>query len=312
MFAVLAALIAALTVSVRTDVILRASIDEINTTGYEDSPFLSPDGKSLYFMYTPWSTWPVVFWGGSPVLLGPERPGHHINPEDNPWEDADLYVSTKASNGTWSTPRNLGFNDDQADCCAMTWNGSTFAYQRTQRPQGGLTDIYFMQSSGNKWIRTSAGTGVNGLTSSESNAHLSSDGTTLYFTSDRAGGYGKHDLYVSYKRTDGTWGPAANMGPKFNTAAFEDQVWVSRDGKTMYFNRELDIMTSKRVNGAWTTPALVKFGGVWVPGAEVSVTDDGSTMVFAEVRPEVEDIVIVSSKLQSNGTWGPTAPIYAK
>jgi hypothetical protein len=153
---------------------------------------------------------------------------------------------------------------------------------------------------------------VNGTTSSESNAHISSDGTTLYFTSDRAGGYGKHDLYTSYKRQDGTWGPAANMGPKFNTAAFEDQVWVSRDGKTIYFNRELDIMTSKRVNGDWTTPVVVKFGGVWVPGAEVSVTDDGSTMVFAEVRPEVEDIVIVSSKKQSNGTWGPTSPVYAR
>ncbi len=308
-------IIALASVSVRTQGTLSTSADAINSTGYEDSPFLSPDGKSLYFMYTPWSIWPV-FFGLSPVLLGPERLGHHINPDDNPWEDADIYVSTRADNGGWTTPRNLGFNDDQADCCAMTWDGSLFVYQRTQRPESALTDIYLVQMSRNgTWTRMPAGAGVNGAASSESNPHLSADGRSLFFTSDRSGGFGRSDLYVSHRQTDGTWGQAANLGSRFNTAASEDQPWVSRDGNTLYFNREPGptIMVSTRSGaGGWSVPAVVRFGSVVPQAAEVSVSDDGSTMVFAEVRPDLEDIVFVSSQRQQNGTWGATRPLLAR
>jgi len=295
---VLSAVVGLGSVSVRTDGLLRRTIEDINTTGYEDSPFLSADGKSLYFMYTPWSIWPV-FFGRSPYVSGPERPGHHINPDRNPWEDTDIYVSDKAADGTWSRPRNLGFNDNQADCCAMTWDGKLFAYQRSQRPSSAYTDIYLVELSGTTWIRTPAGPNVNGLTSSESNAHLSADRTALYYTSNRAGGFGGHDLYVSHRQADGTWGPSANLGSKFNTAANEDQIWVSRDGATIYFNREPGptIMVSTRSSaGDWSMPTVVRFGGAVPPAGEVSVTDDGSTIAFAEVRPEVEDIVFVYAR----------------
>ncbi|MGH9220035.1 MAG: hypothetical protein ACRD1W_12080, partial [Vicinamibacterales bacterium] len=128
--------------SAHTDTPLSQTAAAINTVGYEDSPYLSPDGTHLYFMYTPYTTWPV-FYGQSPVLIGPERLGHHIN-RTSAWEDTDIYVAT-LDNGVWSTPRNLGFNDDQADCCAMTWDHRLFAYQRTQRPSTALTDLYFVR-----------------------------------------------------------------------------------------------------------------------------------------------------------------------
>jgi len=290
---------------------LSTSAAAINTTGYEDSPFLTADGTALYFMYTPWSIWPT-FFGGQPVLLGPERPNHHINPDRNPWEDSDVYVAYQQPDGTWSAPQNLGFNDAQADCCAMTWNGALFAYQRTQAPNSPLTDIYFVErQSDGRWVRTSAGPGVNTATASESNPHLTADGAHLFFTSDRRGGFGRNDLYVSDRLGNGAWGPARNLGPTFNTAENEDQIWVSRDGRTIYFNREPgpEILVSTYGNGAWSIPVAVEFGGMRIAAAEASLTDDGTRIVFAQVRPDLQDIVIVTARRQDDGTWSAPVPI---
>lgn len=290
--------------------ILSATADAINTTGYEDSPFLAPDGRSVYFMYTPWSVWPVLFYAAAPVLAGPERPMHHIN--RNPWEDSDIYVSRLQADGTWSVPENMAFNDGQADCCAMTWDGVLFAYQRTQEPDSALTDIHFMsRRADGRWVRQSAGPLVNLPGSSESNPHLTPDGRTLFFTSDRPGGLGKADLYGSSRRADGSWGPPVNLGPLFNTAENDDQIWLSYDARTMYFNRDPGprVFTSTQINGRWTTPTEVLFGGVPVDGAEASLTYDQSRIVFAQVRPDLEDIVLVTARRQPDGTWGPVSPI---
>jgi hypothetical protein len=277
----------------------------INTRGWEDSPFLSAVGKHLYFLYTPWQTWPV-FFGRSPYVAGPERTGHHVNPDRNPWEDSDIYVSDRSGDGRFSTPVNIGFNDAQADCCVMTWANDRFVYQRTQWPNSGLTDIYFVDRAGGKWVRRSAGAAVNGAKSSESNPHVTADGQYLFFTSDRAGGFGKNDLYVSARNADGSWGEPQNLGPSINTADNEDQAWVSRDQQTLYFNREPGprVLTSVRLDSGWAMPSMVRFGSQLIDGAEVSITDDGSTIVLASVRWDLEDIVLVQAKRLADQTWG--------
>ncbi|MFX8945995.1 hypothetical protein ABTN08_20450, partial [Acinetobacter baumannii] len=50
----------------------------------------------------------------------------------------------------------------------------------------------------------------------ESSPAISPDKQTLYFSSNRPGGYGGRDLYVSYRKPNGTWSPAVNMGPTIN------------------------------------------------------------------------------------------------
>jgi hypothetical protein len=308
--ALTAALSIAASLVVYTNNPLARTAAAINTIGYEDSPYLSPDGTRLYFMYTPYTMWPV-FYGRWPMLVGPERSGHHIN-RRNPWEDTDLYVATLDS-GVWTTPHNLGFNDDQADCCAMTWDHRLFAYQRTQRPLSALTDLYFVQlSAGGDWIRTSAGSAVNMTNSSESNPHITADGRALYFSSNRNGGFGQMDLYVSYRGRDGSWQVPQNMGPTFNTRENEDQIWISRDQRTIYFSREPgpQILTSTWSEASgWSLPEPVLFGGRVVHGAEVSLNDDQTLMVFAEVRPDLEDIVFVYSERAPDARWGAPRPI---
>ncbi len=102
----------------------------INTgTGWSDSPFISRDGQRLYFMYSRYNFAPYIKSGGktAPVLSGPDRPGlHHSN---NPWDESDIYMSTKNSNGTWGEPVALGLNGPYGDAGGMEIdNGNTFVW----------------------------------------------------------------------------------------------------------------------------------------------------------------------------------------
>jgi hypothetical protein len=83
---------------------------------------------------------------------------------------------------------------------------------------------------------------------------ISKDGLSLYFASDRLGGFGGEDIYVSQRETrDDEWGPAMNLGPIINTTLSEMVPAFSRDGHLMFFasNRPgglggVDIWVSRR------------------------------------------------------------------
>lgn len=95
---------------------------------------------------------------------------------------------------------------------------------------------------------------------------LSKDGLSLYFTSDRPGGFGFMDLWVSQRPSrDDAWGTPMNLGGVINTAASENVPALSRDGHWLFFNSTRpgglggqDIWASWRANPqddfAWETP----------------------------------------------------------
>lgn len=70
----------------------------------------------------------------------------------------------------------------------------------------------------------------------EISASINTDGSIMYFASDRKGGFGGMDIYMSRKLPTGAWGPAKNMGDVINTAEDEDFPNISPDGKTLYFS----------------------------------------------------------------------------
>ena len=105
-----------------------------------------------------------------------------------------------------------------------------------------------------------------GLSNSEFNdCHpaLNIDGDKLYFASDRPGGFGKMDLYVSFKTGD-TWGTPINLGPSINTAGNEVFPFIHADN-TLYFASTgrggkggLDIFqTTVGKNGEWSKPIIL-------------------------------------------------------
>jgi outer membrane protein OmpA-like peptidoglycan-associated protein len=69
----------------------------------------------------------------------------------------------------------------------------------------------------------------------ESAPSLSPDKRDLYFTSNRPGGYGGNDLYVSHRMDNGRWSAPVNMGPTINTAGDESAPFIHADNSSLYF-----------------------------------------------------------------------------
>jgi hypothetical protein len=107
----------------------------------------------------------------------------------------------------------------------------------------------------------------------ESHAAISPDGKKLYFTSNREGGLGELDLWISEIDATGDWGVPSNLGNIVNTPYNEETPFISEDGNTLTFSSEghgsmggYDIFLSKLSGGRWTSPVNI--------GYPVSTTDD--------------------------------------
>jgi len=71
--------------------------------------------------------------------------------------------------------------------------------------------------------------------------YVAPDESFLIFRSTRTGGYGGNDIYISYKKTDGSWTNPKNLGNKINTSGDEFSGDITPDGKYMTFGRNNDI-----------------------------------------------------------------------
>lgn len=69
---------------------------------------------------------------------------------------------------------------------------------------------------------------------------IAPDESYLIWDSEREDGYGESDLYIRFKQTDGSWGPAINMGGNINSSNDDFFATVTPDGKYILFNRKLD------------------------------------------------------------------------
>jgi hypothetical protein len=95
----------------------------------------------------------------------------------------------------------------------------------------------------------------------ESHACISADGKKLYFASNREGGLGSLDIYVSNLDAKGKWGPAENLGPTINTPFNEDNPFITENDSVIFFCSEghnsmgcYDIFSSRRNGNGWIIP----------------------------------------------------------
>ena len=94
---------------------------------------------------------------------------------------------------------------------------------------------------------------------------LSADGRALYFVSDREGGFGGNDIWVTQKTHDGEWGGPVNLGELVNSTAEENNPALSTDGRLLFFDSNrpggygrLDVYVARRADPAvqmgWSSP----------------------------------------------------------
>jgi outer membrane protein OmpA-like peptidoglycan-associated protein len=206
--------------------------DSVNTKDAEYYPTVSLDGHTLIFT-------------------------RRVN--DN---NEDFYQST-LTNGHWSKsrslPGNINTNENEA-AQSMSLDGQWLIFNGCNFPQGfGSCDLYISYLTPDGWgTPYNLGDSVN-TEFWESGPSLSPDKKDLYFSSNRPGGYGGSDIYVSHRQLNGHWSAPENMGPGINTSGDEATPFIHADNQTLYFNSNgqpgyggNDIFLSrKNPDGSW-------------------------------------------------------------
>lgn len=219
-----------------------------------------------------------------------------------PRNDEDIYVSQKNENGQWGTPQSLSDNINtpaNQGTSTISANGRTLIFTACNDREGyGSCDLYISQKTGNDWsIPKNLGSKVNGK-SWESQPTLSADGNTLYFVSDRKGGQGRRDIYVSY-RQDGEWCKAANLGKSVNTPRDEVSPFIHVNGQTLYFASDglpgfgkFDLYVAEKEGESWTKPKNLGYPINTIEDqASLFITADGKDAYYSFEKRQGERYV---------------------
>lgn len=139
--------------------------------------------------------------------------------------------------GEWSAPKPISaqINSLRREACiGMHPNGKQLLLYR-EDPDGG--NIYYCDLLDSAvWSAPKKFPEPINSPFNESHATISADGKTIYFTSDREGGYGGLDIYMSKLQANGEWGKAVNLGPSINTPHFEESPHLQANSNLLYFS----------------------------------------------------------------------------
>ena len=184
-------------------------------------------------------------------------------------DDEDLVITRKDSTGHWTKPESISPNvnsEFNEGTCTISADGRQLIFTSCLGRRGfGNCDLFQSLRVGTTWSQPlNMGPQINSP-AWESQPALSADGRVLYFLSDRKGGLGSRDIYVSYQIEPNKWTKAENLGPKINTPYDEISPFIHVNGRTLFFaaNGRLgfggyDLFRSEKENGEWQEP--VNFG----------------------------------------------------
>lgn len=203
----------------------------------DHSGFFTPDMKSFYFTRRnnkdgKWSL--RVFnlennqWHES--LVGP-RVGRPITSPDGNTMHLGKHYMERTKTG-WSEIKSLGayFKDFRIMRLMSSAKGTYYFDDANES-----TPIHYSSLINGKYTKPKA---VN-IDFGDWNAHpfIAPDESYLIWDEQGENGYGKADLFISFRQKDGTWGAAINFGETINTTASESGAIVTPDGKYLLFNR---------------------------------------------------------------------------
>jgi len=150
----------------------------------------------------------------------------------------DFYKSIKVD-GKWQTATFLSENINtpryNEGALSLSQDGKVLFFTGCNRPDGlGRCDIYIAQKKGDDWAKPFDISPPVNSSAWESQPSISADGRTLYFVSNRKGGYGGYDIWKSTLGDKG-WSEPENLGPNINTSFDEQSPFIHPDDSTLYF-----------------------------------------------------------------------------
>ena len=252
----------------------------------------------------------------NPVNVNPVNMGSSINSKDQEYSPAfaidekTIYITKRMGNLSDNRPNeDLYFaelNDESWDkvkdigppintienegAFSISSDGNYIFFTSCSRNGGkGQCDIWLTSKKNNRWDEPKNLQSPINTKYWESQPSISSDGRMLYFSSDRPGGYGGTDIWVSEFSNSG-WSAPKNLGPTVNTSKDEQFPFIHSDNRTLYFSSnghpglgKSDLyLTRKDVKLNWEIPINMGFpinsrGQDW----NLVVARDGKTAYFS-------------------------------
>ncbi|HKL37795.1 MAG TPA: hypothetical protein VJ876_02805 [Bacteroidales bacterium] len=173
-----------------------------------------------------------------------------------------LYISNREAEG-WSPPEKTADTLLGPTIGSLSISGKGNIFYSGNMSQGTLSDILITEYRNQQYMPPwNPGANIN-TPYKEMNPFISPDESYLLFSSDRPGGYGGTDLYISIRLNHGEWAPACNLGPYINSEQNESRPYLSPDGKYLFFsrsrlqNRDLYWVSSEAIETY--TPLTVEF-----------------------------------------------------
>lgn len=244
----------------------------VNSPYHEVLPVIAPDGKTLYFVRKEhpenaglerkddiWvsrvqadGSWGPAENIGSPLNDDGFNFVCTVMPDNNALllgnkyyrdgtQDEGVAITARSDSG-WSFPQNLEIrninNLSDLSEYTMSPDGRVIIMSVLRADSIGGRDLYVsIRKEDDKWTDPeNMGTSINSPFA-DITPFLAADGVTLYFSSDRPGGFGSNDVYMT-RRQDYTWknwSPPRNLGYPINTSGWDAYYTVPANGEFAYF-----------------------------------------------------------------------------
>jgi outer membrane protein OmpA-like peptidoglycan-associated protein len=215
--------------------------DGVNSKYTEKSPFIAPDGQTLYYVVQ-----------GDPSTAGYEKAD-------------DIFYTTRVTDSTWSVRKSIGplLNNDWPNAViTATPDNNTLYLMHRYHPDGAPKDAGFSitHRTADGWSPPEDLRVRNYYNKGGSNEFcFSADRKVLVMAIQRDDTYGENDLYVSFLQPTGEFSEPLNLGATVNTFAWEASPFLAPDGVTLYYSTagfpgygNNDIYMTQRLDSTWT------------------------------------------------------------
>ncbi|MBP8822976.1 MAG: PD40 domain-containing protein [Flavobacteriales bacterium] len=269
----------------------------INSPQHDYCPLITADGSILYFTS--------------------RRPGSMGGLKDGSGQYyEDIYTAT-CQDGIWNRAVNIQgpVNTAMQDATVgLSPDGNEMVIYRASEdmPMG---DLYITQRSQGRWSEPERMTDKINSKAHEPSATVAPDGTEIYFTSDRPGGFGGRDLYRIRRLPNGQWSEPLNLGAKVNTPFDEDAPFLHSDGTTLFFSSNghntmggFDIFKAALLDpdrNTWETPVNMGYPLNTVnDDIYFCLSEDGRTGYFSSSREgglggqDIHEVVFPTSQVE--------------
>jgi hypothetical protein len=249
----------------------------LNSDAHDYCPLVTADGNTMYF-----------------TSRRKGSVGEMRDPSGQYFED--IYMA-KRIDEVWSNATNVGMPLNtfvQDATVGLNPDGSSMIIYRTSQ---NLTsgDLFECQRHMGLWQMPVKMTERINSEFHEPSATIAPDGSDIYFTSDREGGYGGRDLYRIRKLPNDEWSLPLNLGPTINTPNDEDAPFMHSDGTTLFFSSNghgtmggFDIFKSQLIDpdmNGWTPPENMGYPMNTVnDDIYFCLSEDGQTGYFSSER----------------------------